>query len=244
MPSTFCKTRGIVLHQIKFSESSLIVKIYTEEYGLKSFIFKGVRKQKHRISPNLFEHLSLLEIVFNLKEKSDLQVAKEVSLYQPFQSIPFDMRKRSIALFVNELIYKSLREEEANPELFSFLLASIEMFDLLIDDCINFHLWFAIQFTRQLGFRPMDNYDQQNQVFDLKEGVFCRTCPNHTHFAEFPLSLWIHELSNNNYNEIKLLNINNTTRRELLQKVVEYYRLQLNGFQEMKSPAILEKVLE
>jgi DNA repair protein RecO (recombination protein O) len=244
LTTNFCKTRGIVLHQVKYSESSLIVKIYTEEYGLKSFIFKGVRKQKHRISPNLFEHLSILELVFNFKEKSDLQIAKEVRLFQPFQTIPFDMRKRSIALFVNELVYKSLKEEEANPELFTFLLTSIQMFDLMTEEIINFHIWFALQLTRQLGFRPMDNYDDQHRIFDLKEGIFNRSYPEHLYFVDYPLSLWFHELSNHKLGECKLLNINNTGRRELVQKIIEYYRLHLQGFQEMKSPAVLEKVLE
>ena len=233
-----------MLHQIKYSESSLIVKIYTEEYGLKSFMFKGVRKPKHRISPNLFEHLSLLEIVFKLREKSDLQIPKEVRLFQPFQTIPFDMQKRSITLFLNELIYRSLHEEEANPDLFTFLLTSIQMFDLITENVINFHIWFAVQFTRQLGFRPMDNYDEQNTVFDLKEGVFCRSHPDHSYYVEYPLSMWIHELANQKLTDINLLSINNTGRRELLRKIVEYYRLHLQGFQEMKSPAVLEKVLE
>ena len=244
MDSQFCKTRGIVLHQLKYSETSLIVKIYTEEFGLKSFMFKGVRKQKHRISPNLFEHLSLLEIDFRYKEKSDLQMAKETRFFHPFQTIPFDIRKSSIALFINELIYKSLREEEVNPELFNFLLASIEMLDILTDNIINFHLWFAMQLSRQLGFRPMDNYNEQNRFFDLKEGIFLRYKPKHEHFTAFPISLWLHELTTSAFADVKLEGINNTGRREILQKIVEYYRLHLHGFQELNSPSILEKVLE
>ena len=121
------KTRGIALHTVKFSETSIIAKIYTELFGLQSYLIKGIRKQHSRIKPGLFQPLTILDLTVYHKETGSLQSLKEVHNLYPYQSLPFDIMKSSIALFMNELIYKSIREEEPNQELFDFL------FDACID---------------------------------------------------------------------------------------------------------------
>nr|MBC8458136.1 DNA repair protein RecO [Deltaproteobacteria bacterium] len=100
------KTRGIVLHSVKYSESSLIVKVYTEIFGLQSYLLKGIRSQKAKTKPALFQSLSLLDMVVYHKEKSSLHPVKEVRLAAPTHSISSDIRKSSIALFLAELIYR------------------------------------------------------------------------------------------------------------------------------------------
>ena len=107
------KTRGIVLHSVTYSETSLVVKIYTEAFGLQSYLLKGAKGKRSSFRPVFFQPLNLLDAVVYKNEKTALQSMKEVQLAHPFRSIPFDIRKSSIALFLNEILYKSIREEEA-----------------------------------------------------------------------------------------------------------------------------------
>ena len=123
-------TKGIVFHQIKYSETSVIAKIYTLEFGLQSYLLKGVRSKKSKISPALLQHLSLLEIVSNHKENSDLQYVSELRSAHQYNSIPFNIVKSSITVFVNELSYKAIREEETNPHIFEFIYDDMRWLDL------------------------------------------------------------------------------------------------------------------
>ncbi|MBE9480196.1 MAG: DNA repair protein RecO, partial [Bacteroidetes bacterium] len=141
------KTRGIVFHQIKYSESSVIAKIYTELFGIQSYLIKGVRNKKSKIKSALLQHLSIVDLVVYHKEKSNIQYIKEIRSEYQFTSIPFDIRKSSIAVFINEILYKSIHEEEANQNLFDYLLNSIKLLDMITKRFVDFHLLFTIGLT-------------------------------------------------------------------------------------------------
>ena len=124
------KTRGIVFHAIKYSETSIITKIYTEKFGLQSYIVRGARKPKARLKASLFQPLSLLELEVYYKQKSTLQNIKEARSAHIFTSIPFDVRKSSIVLFLSDVLTKAIKEEETNRELFHYLDSMIRQFDI------------------------------------------------------------------------------------------------------------------
>ena len=101
------KTKGIIFHTIKYGESGLVVKIYTESYGLQSFIINSVGSKKGKIKSSIFQPLNLVEVVINLKENRSLQRIKEIRIQPVFQTILDDIAKSSIVLFLNEILYKS-----------------------------------------------------------------------------------------------------------------------------------------
>ena len=121
-------------------------------------MLKGIRKQNAKIKPGLFQPLTLLDLVVYHKEKSSLQNLKEANYSHPYHTIPFDIRKSSIALFINELVYKTIHEEEPHPELFSFLYNTCLHLDAADDNFSLFHLVFSLQLTRYLGCMPQLNY--------------------------------------------------------------------------------------
>ncbi|PIZ05346.1 MAG: DNA repair protein RecO, partial [Flavobacteriales bacterium CG_4_10_14_0_8_um_filter_32_5] len=123
-------TKGIVIHQFKYGEKSVIAKIYTEKFGLQSYIINGVRSKKSTNKFAYLQPLSLVEINAYHKENKGLQHLKSIKLDIPFQYIPFDVYKGSIAFFVAEVIYKTIKEEEANSELFDFLYNSVQVLDV------------------------------------------------------------------------------------------------------------------
>ena len=181
-------SRGIVLHQIKFSESSVIGKIYTEKAGLQSFLIRGARKKNARIRSSQLQHLSLVEIVADEKPNRDLHYLKSLKVIIPFQKIPFDIVKSSIAVFINEVLYKVIKEEEPNPALFEFLFQAIQLLDKTTRQLGTFHHVFLIQLSHFLGFKPQNNYSEIRPVFNLEEGEFTamRGAPNL--FIDQPMS--------------------------------------------------------
>jgi DNA repair protein RecO (recombination protein O) len=236
-------TKGIVLHSLKYSETSIIVRIYTEATGLQSYLFKGIRSPRSRTKPGLFQPLTLLELVAYHKPKTTLHTAKEVRLAQPYLSIPFDIRKSSIALFINELLYKSIREEEANPDLFGYLWKTCMLLDTFIGSGNSFPLVFTAELTRFLGILPLSDYTEDRCVFNLKEGHFQIFIPENDPYIIPGLGKSFAELISASIEEHQKIRMKPAVRRSLLDSLLMYYQIHLPGFKPMNSHHILHSIL-
>lgn len=236
-------TRGIVLHKTKYSESSLIVKVYTEHYGLQSYIIQGGRGKKSKTRATLFQPLAMLDMEVHHREKTDLQRIKEVKLALPFGSIPYDFAKSSIALFLTEILYKTLKPHDPDAELFEFLEGGIRFLDLTEESVANFHLLFLTRYSRYLGFYPQGEYTQQTQLFDLVEGTFRNSAPAYHLLLENPQSLYLSRLLGTKFEAIHTLNLPAEERKKLLRNLVDYYRVHIDGLKDIKSHEVLETVV-
>ncbi len=236
------QTRGIVLHQIKYSESSIVAKIYTEAFGLQSYLVRGVRKKKSKNSAAYFQHLSLLDMTVYHKERNNLNNIKEIKPAFTFQDIPYNVFKGSIALFINEFLINALKEEEANKELFNFIFDSICFLDLADDDTNNFHLMFCIHLTKYLGFYPQGIYSQDFPYFDLQEGAFCEDKPAHGNYLEKEAAALLSEIKNHSFENLKNLHPKRSTKQAFLNALVDYYRIHLAGMPEIKSLSVLQSL--
>src|SRR5438477_3466356 len=102
------KTRGIVFQVTDFRETSVVARIYTELFGLQGYIINSVRKKKAKVKQNTLHPLSLVDLVVyhkdihNIQKNSSLHRAAEVAANPVLQNLPFDVRKSSIALFLDE----------------------------------------------------------------------------------------------------------------------------------------------
>ncbi len=239
------KTRGIVFHVTPYSESSVVAKIYTELFGLQSYLISGIRNKKTKIKSNVLQPLSLLDLVVYHKERGGLQRIKEIRQSVSggqFISIPFDVAKSSMVLFMNEVVYKSVREEEANQPLFDFIFHAMQMLDLntKVNNC--FHLHFLIQLTRYLGFFPTGNYAEATPFFDLTEGTFAANEPMHPHYIAPPLSAPFNKLINTPLSASSFTDISALQKRELIDKLLHYYSLHITNFGTIRSNKVLEEV--
>lgn len=236
------QTRGIVFHTVDFSETSIIVKIYTELFGIQSYLVRGSRKKGASLRPVFFQPLSLLDLTAYHREKQNLQTVREARFAHPFQSVPFDIRKSSIALFLCELFYKTIREEEPNPGLFSFLWQSLLQLDEM-ETVGYFHLVLTLHLTRFLGFFPHADHPSETDYFNLEEGVFQSFPPEHSHFLDEELTPVFRQLLMLEAGTVEPIRISPLIRNRLLDKLLEYYRLHLPGFTELKSVRVLHEVL-
>lgn len=238
----FHKSRGIVLHSIKYSDSSLIVKIYTENFGLQSYILRSARNRKSKMKAGIFQPLALLNFVVSHNKKRGLQFIKEITECRHFSGIPYDIKKSSIAFFIAEVLCKAIREEEQNKALFDFIYSSIQTLDTTEERVSEFHLMFLLELTKYLGFYPHSNYGDKNSIFNLYEGRFQEHLPEHPYFIEKDLSKHFHDLLSSPYNEIRMFRVSSVIRKELLNKILDYYQIHLHGFNSVKSVTVLEEV--
>jgi len=237
------KTRGIVLKTINYSETSVIVKIYTEHFGMKSYLIHGVRKHKAKTKANNLQLLSLLDLEVYNRENKEIQHIKELKKAYIFQSIPYDIRKSSIALFLNELIYNSIREEEANMALFHYLFNSIQLLDLLNDKFSSFHLHFALQLSKYLGFGPSDKSYTQESLFNIADGKFHAGNRLGIYCLNSEESLLFYQCSTSTFEEFKQIALPKLKRKLMIEYIIQYYQLHLSDFKDLKSHEILETVL-
>ncbi len=205
----------------------------------------GVRSSKSKIKIALLQPLTLLEMVVYHRKNKDMQRIKEVKLAHPFSSLPFNVVKTSIALLITEILYKTIKEEEENKELFNFLFNYIVYIDQTEDALGNIHLHFLLQLSYFLGFHPQMNFDlKTSPFFDLKEGVFTSHKPAaHPHCLELPLSKYLYQVMTCPLPQLSTIKLSKVERRTLLQALLIYYRLHVEGFQEVKSAKILWEVL-
>lgn len=233
-------TRGIVLKTVKYSESSIIAKIYTEHFGLRAYIVKGVTGKKTHHKKSLLQGLSLLNLVVYEKPNSNLQNIREVEHAFIFKTIPYDIRKSTITMFLNEVLYKSLVEEVANNEIFNFIFNRLTGLDTSNDLISEYHIRFLIDFSGYLGFLPRNNFSRNNRFFDMQEGIFVSEKPWHDNYLEEETSRKFSAALQNTSGRIC-----NTQpwRNELLQKIIQYYSLHVPAFGELKSYEVLKQVL-
>jgi len=243
-------TKGIVFHSVKYSETSVVARIYTEVLGMQSFLIRGIHSPKSKMRPALFQPMTLLDLVVYHHEKQVMQSVREVHLAHPYQTIPFDIRKSSVMIFINELVYKVIREEEPNADLFHYLWNNCLLLDETEANVSSFHLHVALQLMHHLGIFPNNNYSRGHQVFNMREGLFQHAIPGHQHYLDPVNSLLFHNLLSHFNADLKAGNVTGDSfhltpavRDQLLETLLVYYRLHLPGFGGMQSHHILHDVL-
>lgn len=237
------KTCGIVLQATKYSESSLIVKIYTRDNGLQSFIISGVRNKKAKNKAALFQSLAMVDIVVSGNEKASLQRITEISLHHAYAQLPYDIIKSSIGIYINELLLHSFKEPHPDEDLFQFIKNSLLILDLSPGNCANFHLGFMLQLSRFLGFFPQGEYSSETPVFDLQEGKFVKALPHHPHYLEPAASEMLSSLMYLGYNELMNVSMSKTGRKQLLAALALFFKLHIPSFGEINSTAVLEEII-
>lgn len=236
-------TSGIIIHTTKYSDTSLIAKIYTRKFGLQSYMINGVRSKKSNKKAQLFQPLALVDLVVTNSHKQKLERVSEISPLHPYSNIPFDILKSSLVIFLNEILYKSLKEEHADEDIFDFIKNSLLVLDLMDENCANFHLLFMIKLSRYLGFYPEGKYMDEATLFDLEAGKFVNALPIHPYYLSAKLSKLLYAILQSGYENTADLKINNADRKELLKAMVLFYQLHISSFKEIKSQAVLEEII-
>ncbi|MGB0880329.1 MAG: DNA repair protein RecO [Polaribacter sp.] len=233
-------TKAIVLSSLKYSDSSLIVRCYTQKEGVKSYLIRGILKaKKGSIRVAYFQPLTQLNIIANHNTKNTLNYIKEAQIGVPYKTIYSDVVKQSIVLFLSEVLANCIQEEEENTTLFTYLETALIWLDVH-KKIANFHLLFLLNLTRFLGFYP-DISEKNKKGFDLMEGNFTnsthkKNVVSGNHLYQFKKLLGI------DFDAIHKVSFNKQERQSILQMIIQYFELHLDGFKTPKSLQILEVV--
>jgi DNA repair protein RecO (recombination protein O) len=237
------KTRGIFFITTKYGESSVIAQVFTEKFGLQSYIVSGAKKPKAKIPANILQPLHLLDMVVYHRNTGNVQRIKELKNLPLLQTIPYDVIKSSLAIFLNEVLYKAVKAQSEDESLFDFVFSAIEWLDHQTEGLANFHLLFLIQLTRYLGFYPDRSLAGAADYFDLRNGVFCRYKPDSVLYLSPPHTQNFSRLLSCSFENSANIKLHNDERRFLLQKLLEYYALHIESFGSIRSHEVLEEVL-
>lgn len=230
------KTKGIVLHTLKYSETSAIARIYTRNFGLQSYMVNGVHSSRAKQKAAMLLPLTQLELIVYKRENKSLQRISEMKHGYLFQSIPFNMLKGALSMFLVEILNNIIREEEEYPELYDFIEEQIIRLDSSEKVDNNFHLSFLLDLSEYLGFKPTGSYSEKNPYFDLQEGTFVDKTPGSNYLTP-SLGQYVHELLHE-----RKVTIPNQQRIELLEKILLFYTLHVDGFKQVKSHQVLHEV--
>jgi DNA repair protein RecO (recombination protein O) len=240
-------TKGIVLRTVKYGDTSIITTVYTELFGIQSYIVKGVR-QSSRTSAgkaSFFQPSAMLDMEVYHNEQKQLQFIKEYQWSYLYEKVLFDVVRNTVAMFVIELLQHSLKQPEANPELFYLIEDTLKQLDKGNDTLTgNLPLYFTLHLGSELGFKLHGACSPQTPVLDLQEGMFTAEKPAHPYYLDGNLAQITSQLAGLQfYNELENLLLNRTIRRELLQAYQTYLSLHIADFGEMKSFEILQEIL-
>lgn len=240
------KTRGIILRTVKYGETSLVVSVFTELFGVQTYMVNGVRSaKKSTAKANLFQPGAILDLLVYHHEQKNMQRIREFSWAILYQHVLSDVIKNSITLYIVELLYKSLKQPEENSSLFYFcedVLLHLDTSDRAVT--ANFPLYFALHLSHFLGFRINDDYDENHRVLDLREGGFVAEQPLHPHFLEGEAALLTSQLLKVMHPaELSQFHLHHEIRRKLLHHYHDYYALHIPDFGEMKTLSVLQHVL-
>lgn len=237
-------TQGIVLHHNRYSDDSAIVDIFTLSRGSLSFLVRDRRRLRGRtVQANLLRPLNIIELTFDYRPSASLQRIQELHIAHCYTSLPYNPVKETVALFLSEFMHNVLRSEVKNPELFHYILYSLQWYDATSEGLANFHIAFLARMTRYLGFWP--NIDKHNALpfFDLKESIPTDTAPPHGFFLQGEELQMMPKLMRMNVRNMHRFLLNRQQRGRILDVLTLYYKLHVPEFRDIRSLEVLREVL-
>ena len=236
------KTRGIILHHIKYSDSGIVVQVYTKKFGRQSFLIKGMRNRKTGKHNVLFQPMYILDLVMNYKASREMQVLKELSVsYTPYD-IQSNIKKSCVAIFLGEILTSVLKEESPHNEMFGYIEESIIYFDRCKDSYANFHIAFLAGLSSFLGFEPSIRTNADHIFFDMENGIFVPLPPVHGNYAEGNIADILAHFFVASYDTISSITLTGAERNEVLETIIRYYSLHLPGLKKIRSLEVLKEV--
>jgi DNA repair protein RecO (recombination protein O) len=236
------KTKAIVLHNIKYTDSGIVVHAYTRRFGRQSILVRGLRKKRTGKHSIMFQPLFVLETEIYYKSSREMQTLKEASVsFSPY-GIQSDIMKSSVAMFLGEVLSSVLREEIPNEEMFDFIESSVMYFDGSSNNFANFHIAFLASLSSYLGFEPTIAGDGYGKFFDLRNGHFVPVPPLHGEYATEQVSSILESFFSSSFDSSASIILNGKQRNEVLETLLRFYSVHLPALKRIKSLDVLREV--
>lgn len=235
------KTQGIVLHLTKHSDAMSILHLYTRDFGRVDYAVYGIGAKKSKFKRALFEPLSIIEVEVNHQPLQQLQRIEDIQLSEVNHQIAIDVRKRTICMFMAEILYRSLKHPMKDEQLYDFLILSVQTLEHC-DEPQNFHLVFMLRLTQFLGCYP--NLESRGEWFDLRVGEKNYGMPSHPDVLSVETTLLLEGIEASDSLTASEIKLSREQRSSLLDGLISYYSLHVAGFYPPKSLDILSAVFD
>lgn len=238
-------TKGIVLRSVKYGETSLILTVFTEIFGLQSYIIKGIRSGKSNRA-GLLQVASILDIVVEHRPNRQLQHIKEFQPHYLYQTLQEEIIKNSIAIYSVELLTRLLPSEEVMEELFHFAYQYfLDLDKASIHTIANYPLFFTIQCGKYFGYNILGNYSSQTPYLNAIEGMFSNQPPpfgsplHESDVAAIASLIKMSEVDNNIVED----HLNAPARNRILDWYIQFLQHHTQHLSNLRSLEILRKIL-
>lgn len=235
------KTEAILLHHVRYSDNSLIAQFYTRDHGRMSVMVRGLSSKKGNARFRYFRPMNVFSLEIYHSEKREVHNLKEMSLAFVPINTPADIRRSTLALFISEVLYNIIREEDVNRMLYDFIRSSAVTLDEMQEGLSNFHLWFLVAFTAYAGIGPAAA-PLRDSYFDMLTGQFTLTQPMHPDFLEPQHASVFNRLLQMPASELETMQLQGEERSELLERILRYYSLHLSGLRQFRSLTVLREL--
>ncbi len=238
------RSRGIVLHAIRYGDTQMIVDVFTEEAGVVSLLVAASHNNRNRTKAIAWQPLSWVELVWEPRPRASLQRPQSLTLWHPWRSLQTEPRKAAMVLYLSDVLYHALRREQENRALYEFLTQALTWFDESEQYFVNFHIVFLLHLTRFLGFLPNVEDWHEGDYFDLQSAIFTRTRPYHTYYLMPEEAALVPKFLRMGLRSMRAVGLNRTIRRRTLEIISEFYRLHIPEFPSSRSLAVLAEVFD
>lgn len=236
------KIRGIVLQQIKYTDSGIIVRFFTREAGGMSVLVRGMRKGKSAKRNVFFQPMFILDMEVYNKDSRGLQLLKEYTPSYLADGLRNDVRKSCVAIFLGEVLSAVIRDEGVNRELFDFLERSVLYFDSAQEPFANFHISFLALLSGYLGFAPQRKEESDDLFFDLVDGRFVVLPPPHGGYVSREMSTLLARFFFGSYDGEREIRLNGKQRDDILDALLKYYSIHTPMMRKINSLEVMKEV--
>lgn len=236
------KTRGIVLHSIQYNDKHNIIYMYTERFGRVSYLVPRTKGRKSSIPQALFMPLSVLEMEVEHKNNRELHRIKEARPLVALPQLSCNPVKNVLALFLAEVLYRVVRESEPDAKLFDFIIRSVCLLDISEKGVANFHIVFLLRLLHYLGIFPNAESFHTGCYFDMLNAVFTHSLPMHRHYLNVRESGIFFQLLRISYENMHTYAFSRADRVAIINRIIEYYRLHVPEFPEIKSVFVMQGI--
>ena len=241
------KTKGIILRTVKYGETSIISTVYTELFGVQSYIVKGVRQSSKTSQgkANYFQPAMILEMEVYHNDQKQLQFIKEYECCYLYEKILYDVVRNAVAMYVIEMLQHSLKQPEANPDLFYLIEDTLKEIDKGSETFVaNLPLYFTLHLGSELGFQIQGTYSESTPILDLQQGFFIDNIPLHPYYlSNDDARITSQILTIKKYKDLENIPLNRNIRRQLLISYQQYISVHIADFGELRSLMVLQEVL-
>ena len=238
------KSEAIVLRKTNFSDSSLIVQLFTKEHGKMSAIIKGARSAKSKIGSKI-DLLNHTEVVFYKKDSREIQLLTQANLIHHFPIIKEDLDKIKYASAVCELLQKLIPEHEPNEKIFRGVIKILSLMNNKETDSELLFAKFLVFLIRETGYEISFKHcsscgekieSNTGAAFSYSEGIICESCNTNKEltfeFSEELFNLFKCLTTKNNIDSYKKNNVNSIIF--ILEKFLEYHIPDFRGIKSLK----------